>query len=185
MSDGRHLQVVIFWAVAAFVPLAQADDFSFSFTNTVGNVAGTVTGEILGLTDNSTGPAAKVIVESFPAGLNSVLGSAPIDATSWTIFNNSFTETGGQVVAADFDAETGTEPSNLGIVEFNPISGASELTLDGNQAFDVLTFAGLSADNIAPVPEPSSLGLAIATVGLIASLSRQSKALTTTKTRRN
>lgn len=169
MSGGWRLQVITFLAVAAFVPLAQADDFTFSFTDTVGNVAGTVTGEILGLTDNSTGPAAKVIVESFPAGLNSVLGSAPIDVTSWTIFNNSFTETGGQIVAADFDAETGTAPSGFGGFEFNPISGGSNLTLDGDQAFNVLTFGGLSADNFAPVPEPSSLGLVLAAVGLIAS----------------
>jgi hypothetical protein len=46
---------------------ASADDFSFSFTNDIGNVAGTVTGEILGLTDNSTGAATDVIIESFPS----------------------------------------------------------------------------------------------------------------------
>ena len=174
MSGRWRLQVMTFFAVATFVPFAQADDFSFSFTNTVGNVAGTVTGEILGLTDNSTGPAAQVIIESFPAGLNSVLGSAPIDVTSWTVFNNSFTETGGQVVFADFDAETGVGTSNFGGFEFNPVSGGSNLTLDGNQAFHVTTFGGLPADNFAPVPEPSSLGLAIAAVGLIATLKRKS-----------
>lgn len=174
MSRAWRLQVITLFAAAAFVPFAQADDFSFSFTNTVGNVAGTVTGEILGLTNNSTGAAAKVIVESFPAGLNSVLGSAPIDVTSWTVFDNSFTETGGQIVAADFDAETGVGTTSFGGFEFNPVSGGSNLTLDGTQAFHVTTFGGLSADNFAPVPEPSSLGLAIAAVGLIGALKRKS-----------
>jgi hypothetical protein len=45
-------------------------DFMFSFSNTVGNVNGTVTGEIFGLSDNASNQAASnVILDSYPAGL--------------------------------------------------------------------------------------------------------------------
>ena len=45
-------------------------DFTFSFTDTTGGVSGTVTGEILGLSDNSTGAATDVLIESHAAALN-------------------------------------------------------------------------------------------------------------------
>jgi hypothetical protein len=52
---------------------SQADplDFTFSFTGTVppGTFAGTVTGEIFGLTEGATSSATNVIVDSYPAGL--------------------------------------------------------------------------------------------------------------------
>jgi hypothetical protein len=46
-------------------------DFRFSFTGTAppGSVAGTVTGEIFGLTEGATSPASNVIVDSYPVGL--------------------------------------------------------------------------------------------------------------------
>jgi hypothetical protein len=82
---------------------ANADDFSFTITNTDGNVSGTVTGEILGLTDNSTGPATQVLIESYPAAFASIVGPGPIDATQFfTQLENSFTEVNGVVTAGTF-----------------------------------------------------------------------------------
>ena len=45
-------------------------NFIFSFTNSTGNVAGTVTGEILGLLNNSTCPATHVIIDSYPGAFS-------------------------------------------------------------------------------------------------------------------
>jgi hypothetical protein len=70
-------------AASQAVPL----DFTFSFSNTVGNVAGTVTGEIFGLTDNATGPAQEVEVLTYPAGLGMNLGTPPQIFDTNTVFN--------------------------------------------------------------------------------------------------
>ena len=106
----------VFFVTILSAPLANADNFSFSFTGLAGigfgfgDVAGTVSGEILGLTNNSTGPAADVLITSFPTGLDSVLGAAgtgPIDTMLWTnVAVNTFTEfngvlTGGSFVASE------------------------------------------------------------------------------------
>ena len=74
-------------------------DFKFSFSNVSGNVSGTVTGEIFGPTDDATGPASNVIVDSYPAGLG-------LPALPLTIFSdigpNSFTVSSGVVTDAAF-----------------------------------------------------------------------------------
>jgi len=94
-------------AIAGIVllgPTARADNFSFSFTNTLGSVPGTVTGEILGLTNNSTSAATQVIIESFPSALNPSF-SPPIDATLWAEQDeNSFDEEAGVIVSGGFQA---------------------------------------------------------------------------------
>jgi hypothetical protein len=56
------------FALAGGVTPARADlIFDFSFSNTTGNVAGTVTGEILGLTDNTALEAATdIVITSYP-----------------------------------------------------------------------------------------------------------------------
>ena len=102
---------IITLAISGIVLLgtsAKADTFDFSFTNTnpPGNVSGTVTGEIiLPGTNNYSGAATEVIIESFPSGLNSDLGAAPIDASLWdTQISNSFTEIGGVITSAGFNA---------------------------------------------------------------------------------
>jgi hypothetical protein len=86
---------------------AKADNFYFSFTNTIGNVPGTVTGEIEGLTNGTTSTATEVIIQSFPSALGATgeLPSPPINATAWlSQIENSFTETGGVITAYDFRA---------------------------------------------------------------------------------
>ena len=68
---------------ASLAAQGQIVNFDFSFQNTIGTVSGTVTGEILGLTDNSTGPATEVLITGFPAGMNNIAGPTPINAMLW------------------------------------------------------------------------------------------------------
>jgi hypothetical protein len=101
----RLVWIALFSAVSAGLPAAVfADNFTFAFTNITGNVYGSVVGEIDGLTNNSTGSAAEIIIDSFPSGLSSTM-SAPIIVSDWG-GSDSFTETDGILTAgsADFDA---------------------------------------------------------------------------------
>jgi hypothetical protein len=100
------------------VPVSQpstALTFDFSFTNdpTIGNVSGTVTGEIVGLTDNATSAATAVYIYSIPAPLSlpdvpfNIL-SPPADfTTNETTFQNTFTVSQGQIISAEFLAVAG------------------------------------------------------------------------------
>jgi hypothetical protein len=79
--------------------------FDFSFTNTVGNVSGTVTGEIVGLADNSTSAATNVIIDSYPAGIGLGLAT-PFDAvtTASGVPDNAFTVTSGLITSYLFES---------------------------------------------------------------------------------
>ena len=93
--------------IVLFGTYAMADNFYFSFTNTWGTVNGTVTGEIVGLTNNATGPASQVIIMTYPSGL-SPFEAAPFDAQSWSgQYGNLFTESAGQITGAMFAANDG------------------------------------------------------------------------------
>jgi len=128
--------------------------FDYSFTNTIGTVSGTVTGQILGLSNNSTGPASEVLIDTFPAALASIAGPTPINATLWAHqFQNSFTVSGGQVVAGGFWAENGTVPVNFLQLYINGGSGPYNfLNLDGNDTRYVWGNNGFAAANIVPAP---------------------------------
>lgn len=160
---------------------AKADDFSFSFTNTVWYaVPGTVTGEILGLTNNATGPAAEVLITSFPSGLNSVLGSGPINAMLWDQqYQNSFTESGGQVTAGGFWANDTINGWSQGAQLYINGDGGpyNFLNLDGTDALYVWGDNGLAAANIKPLgtptPEPSSFLLALGFAGVLGAFRRK------------
>jgi hypothetical protein len=159
-------------AVALASASARADSFTFSFTNFSGNVSGTVNGEIIGLTNNATTTDATVIITSFPAGLDSIIGSAPINATDWIdVSANSFTETNGQVTGADFAAfdYSGLGPGPTLQINFG-LPLYDWLNLDHNESLQVINF-GLAAANIEPLvsaPEPSSLALlGIGLLGLL------------------
>jgi hypothetical protein len=92
-------------------------DFDFSFSNALG----TVTGEIEGLTNNSTGPASAVIIDSFPAALGTVC-STPCNtlASPWTGSPfNSFEVSNGDIVSADFSSS-----SSNGHLQFQPPNNA-------------------------------------------------------------
>jgi len=150
--------------IVFFGPTARADNFKFSFTNTLGGVPGTVTGEILGLTNNSTSAATQVIIETFPAALNPSF-FPPINATLWSIqIENSFTEAAGGVVSGGFEAQMPGITFGFSDLAIDS-SGYNVLYLEchcGLGGREVADGGGLAAANIDPlgsssVPEPTSV----------------------------
>src|SRR5271155_1268759 len=75
-------------------------DFTFSFTGTVppGSVAGTVTGEIFGLTEGASSSATNVIVVSYPVGLEPP--SPPQTVFSGIVSNAFEVDSSGAVTGA-------------------------------------------------------------------------------------
>jgi hypothetical protein len=144
--------------------------FDYSFTNTVGTLPGTVTGQILGLTDNSTGPATHVLIDTFPPEFEIQLLSAPVDAMAWTIKADTFTVTNGQVTAADFNAQFGNFSTAGGngaalMLDYGS-NGRNELVATiPAVSYDLLNFDGLPGANIVPetsppsTPEPATFAL--------------------------
>lgn len=139
-SFGRSVLAALL--VSAGIPQnATALDFTFSFSNTIGHISGTVTGEIFGLTDNATSSATSVVIQSFPAGLNSQL-AAPITATLWSNQSqNSFTVTAGQVTGGSFDA---FNASNNLYLYLNASGLFNYITLDGSANFEVYNLDGFN-----------------------------------------
>jgi hypothetical protein len=86
--------------VANAVPIT---DFDFSFTNTEGEVAGTVTG-VIEVPSSCTGCAATaVIINTIPAGDPAL--TLPLDTTTaWTVNVNMFTVSGGVLTAINYNA---------------------------------------------------------------------------------
>jgi hypothetical protein len=134
--------------------------FDFSFTGSSGYVAGTVTGVISGVSDNSTGPAADVTLLSAPSALgNSSLLPIDLFQAGWTFNSDTFTVSSGTITEADFQAV-----SNIGAFSINHsvgISKADLLSLDGGNT-EVRSNGALAAVTFTPVsiPEPASLSLA-------------------------
>jgi hypothetical protein len=87
-------------AVLASAPAVAATlDFDFTFSNVVGTIggnafSGTVTGEIVGLVNNTTSSATALYIDSYPAGLGA-LGTVPIDVPLPSAADNRFTVSGG------------------------------------------------------------------------------------------
>jgi PEP-CTERM motif len=141
---------------------AQALDFTFNVTNTLGNVSGSYSGIVYGLTDNATGPATDVVITSFPGSLNSVAGSAPIDffGSSWTVRDNSFTVADGQITAGGFNS---VYKLGEGYAYLDLGSDDNALELDNNyyNAY-IYTSSGIAPDhfNSYATPEPTTLALA-------------------------
>jgi len=138
----------------------------FSFTGTVSpsSVAGTVSGEIFGLTDNATGPASNVVVDGYPAGLG--LPSPPLTIFSF-IGENSFTVSNNQITAADYSASDSSDiiQLNLNVSSHNVLATSTNGLLIGNEN----GFAGATYSLVPPIPEPSSVTL-LATGLLFAAL---------------
>jgi hypothetical protein len=178
--------------LAAMAVQARADlIFDFSISNTIGNVPGTVSGQILGLADNTANQAAsEVLIQSFPAGPSGLLPvpDPTVAAPTWTFALNSFTVSGGQVTAADFDAFTnvaGPSPYEISFFIDKSPNGRNMLADVNNSGpfLAVDNFGGLPGANIVPVnsatPEPASwllLGTAIVTIGGIRVRSKTRKA---------
>src|SRR5579864_3109652 len=176
----------VFWLMLPNA--ARADDFTCSFTT----AAGTVTGEIFGLTNCSVScSATDVTIASVPANLNTDLNlSSPTTDTftaPWsgsTGSNNTFTEIGGSITSAYFQA--GGSTTNSGTLDHLTLYLAYNTNLGSNfsyvdqSLFTTTPFAFLSettdtqvdSQSIAfsPVsaaaPEPSSLSLML--MGLLA-----------------
>jgi hypothetical protein len=158
--------------VVLLAGVAQAGtlNFDFSVTNTIGNVPGTFTGEIFGLTDNATSAASSVVILSIPSGMNNVV-SPPIDATLWNQqLENSFTVVNGEVVDGGFVAKQTINGFNSGYQLWINGDNAGKfnenfLNLDGTDKRYVWGNDGLAAANIVPagssVPEPAGYLLTI------------------------
>ncbi len=154
--------------------------FTFSVTNTVGNVPGTFSGEIFGLTDNATSSATSVIIESIPVGMNNLV-STPIDAILWdTQQQNSFTVANGQVIAGGFEASQTISGFRQGYQLFLNGSPFNFLNLDGNDTKYVWGNDGLAAANFKPgsaasVPEPGSFAvmLSLGATGAVLAFKRK------------
>jgi len=177
----RHISALILSGIVFSSALARADDFSFSFTNATGNVGGTVTGEILGLVNNSTGAATDVIIETYPLSLNEDLFTSytePIDlfAGSWFSTDpDTFTESGGEITAADFGVDDGdfdfvTLGTGCNIV--SSFCGNGFGNWEGSNFIGgTITYAPLGSST----PEPSTLGLALAGIVTLTARLRRSK----------
>jgi hypothetical protein len=176
---------------------ARADNFYFSFTNTVatasGNLVGTVTGEIEGLTNNTTGPAAEVLLISFPIavvyppgyvppeGPGELTGCPPLSATAcdvslwYTQANglqpNIFTETNGSITYFDFVSESDNANAIFDLQD----DGLDYLSYNTGQTRVELDDTGLGSQGVSftPTPEPSSLILLSTLLLLAASAMRK------------
>ena len=131
----RSLRVAVA-AIALFAASAASSQatlvFNFSFSNTIGNVNGTVTGRILGLSDNSTGAASQVLIDTFPVGLVNVAGAPPINPMFWDQqYQNSFTTVGGQVVSGSFHAQQTIGTFSQGYQLYIGAGPTNFLNLDG------------------------------------------------------
>jgi hypothetical protein len=109
------MKTVLFAVTAVSAMLASAPShaltFDFSFTNdpALGTIAGTVTGEIVGLSDNATSAATALYIDSIPNVL-SLPGATPFNVlsppipgfTPNQIIQNTFTVSNGQITFASF-----------------------------------------------------------------------------------
>lgn len=160
-------------------PNARADNFEFSFTNTIGTVAGTVTGEIFGLTnDGVPGPASDVIINSYPSLFYSEpgIGTPPVNTDSWLVSANLFTESGGAISAACYGANIDEDTFVLSTSLFCSGFGG-ELDSYAPPGGNVLVLVPPAFSPIvsspSSIPEPSSGGLMLIGVGLLGLVMRK------------
>jgi hypothetical protein len=167
------LAVVVF---AGWTGAANALVVFFSFDNVNGNVAGTVSGRILGLVDNANNQAAtSVLIDSVPSGLGGTFDVGN-DAIHWnTQYFNSFSLSGGQVTSAHFGAQENPNPNfgtsdnffldvglvtNTGVLD-NILSIDNGITYIGNGQH----FSGVKY-SVVPAPATITLlGLGLAVIG--------------------
>jgi hypothetical protein len=132
---------------------AHAVNLLFSFDNTVGNVNGTVSGELFGLTDNATSSATAVELLSYPdVGLPTppVIGFPPFSQNSLTLVNGDVTGGVFQWINAGVFLDINVSSAVNGVNElFNTNNGEFVRNLDGlsGVSFSVAT------------PEPSTWAL--------------------------
>lgn len=159
-----------FFTGASFAVVAPVDaaSLNFSFSNVIGNVAGTVTGHIDGLNPDGTSPATAVWIDSYPADL--VLSGSyatPLDMLSGTVgLENSFTLSGGNYVVGHFSRNRGNN-EQLFLNSLSPSTlGTDFLTIGSNNTRYVWAEANVTFTP-RTVPEPATLtALVIGVIGL-------------------
>jgi hypothetical protein len=173
----RARNAVLLFATAlvagmVFCGSAKADTYNFSFSNSsLGDVNGTVTGQIVGLCYNGTCSATAVYVDSYPAGLNE-FGSypAPFNVLNWTggtIGENSFTVVDGVITGGGFDIYGANGVNDQLYIDSNCCGGAGTNFLDigSDDSLYVWNDNGIGDDGVtfsvagSTTPEPGSLFL--------------------------
>jgi hypothetical protein len=167
-SFSAAMLVACFLAVqpASADPIAFYFSFSNSTANGCGNcnIPGTVTGEIFGLENNSEGPASEVEILSHPSGILG-LPATPFTVADYatdlglSISQNDFTVTNGMITDGVYQIFGGAFDLNVAN-EYNTLASPDAATRVQNQL-------GFSAITFTAVPEPSSLPMLLAGLGLI------------------
>jgi len=138
-------------------------DFTFSFTS----AGGTVTGEIYGLSDNTSGEmATDVVIDSAPAAFG--FSSFPVDTGSavWAVGSNQFTVSGGVLTGQNYFSCSnsgcdGSPPAYVLTLDSN--TNTYELRYDGTVSLEAST-----ATFAAATPLPATLPLFVTGLGSIA-----------------
>jgi hypothetical protein len=179
----------VFGALLLFSSVAQADNFSFSFSNdpAFGNMDGTVTGKIFGLTDNATSSATDVIIDRYPASLIQFGSySTPVDVSTWTnsfVYENSFTVVNDQITGGAFSI-VDSATNDVLLINSSLLGGGDNYlsigSFNGSQVWDA-NAVGSTGVTFVSTPEPSSLSFLLV-AGLVAGLTGLRKNLQDAKT---
>jgi PEP-CTERM motif len=148
------LSMVVAGMLAAVPGTTRADEiFDFSFTNSTGNTAGTVTGTIdFAITGDATNVAASdVTITSYPSAWGNI-GTTPVDVFGMPI-SNSFTVSGGEITAADFFSKFAYMPDGGGLM-LKTTSGELYDSTTGNYVEGDITYTPQVS-----TPEPAALTL--------------------------
>lgn len=164
---------------------ASALTFKFSFENTSGAESGSLTGRIFGLSDNATGAASSIIIDSFPSAVGTL--QAGNDVTLWNLqVFNSFTVLNGQITASSFAAQETAFPTNtfcldasincIGFTADQGSTGVSALVVqNGSNIANGGGFASITYTNISDVPLPAGGVLVMSGIAGLAGLKRRKK----------
>jgi hypothetical protein len=148
-------------AMMAVSPAAHAMNFDFSFSDNPaegGTVAGTVYGEIFGLTNNATSLPTDVVVYFYPAGITPLPTAAPLDINAYAAYlgehinGSGFTVTNGVITGEDYQIYGGY---------FDLDSGGNSL-VSSNVLTRVQNTDGLAGVNFSATPLPSTWTMLIA-----------------------
>jgi hypothetical protein len=135
--------------------------YPFSFSNVIGNTAGTVSGLIYGLADNTAGqPASDLVITSVPLGFAPLPFPTPFSAFAYSVWlmqnqwagsaiaSNSFDVANGVITSALFQIAGGYLDINVGstinvlvssdTLPFEAASGSAQV--QNNGGFAALTF---------------------------------------------
>ncbi len=185
---GAFLKAVAAACLALSGTVASATDFIFTFGSDLtdpnvmgtGAVSGTVTGRIVGLTDNATSSAQSVFIDSFSPNAGA---SVPVDARLWfSQFENSFTVQNGVITSAVFHADNDFSASLDRLYINVPIYGAggtnyasvgsnNSTSVWNNQGLFGITFTRIDT----AVPEPATWMMMLIGFGAIGFAARRSR----------